>query len=75
MNLLNVFEQINAVDPEFSDRISPRREAIKSLASMSKKVTLAALPCHSSVKPFLKFRHFVFADQDRRCALWFCLNT
>ncbi|MGJ1436025.1 ferritin-like domain-containing protein [Sphingobacterium multivorum] len=44
MNLLNVFEQINAVDPEFSDRISPRREAIKNLASMSKKVTLAALP-------------------------------
>ncbi|GEM_PF-3329278 len=28
----------------FSHRISPRREAIKNLASMGKKVTLAALP-------------------------------
>ncbi|RKE55397.1 ferritin-like domain-containing protein [Sphingobacterium detergens] len=44
MNLLNVFEQINTVDPEFSDRISPRREAIKNLASVSKKITMAALP-------------------------------
>jgi len=44
MNLLNVFDQINAVDPEFSDRISPRREAIKNLASISGKVTLAAIP-------------------------------
>ena len=44
MNLLTVFEQINTIDPEFSDRISPRREAIKNLASMSKKVSLAALP-------------------------------
>ena len=44
MNLLNVFEQINTVDPEFSDRISPRREAIKNLASMGKKLTMAALP-------------------------------
>lgn len=44
MNLLNVFEQINTVDPEFSDRISPRREAIKNLASISKKITFATLP-------------------------------
>ena len=44
MNLLNVFEQINTVDPEFSDRINPRREAIKNLASMTGKITLAALP-------------------------------
>ncbi|WP_343561353.1 ferritin-like domain-containing protein [Sphingobacterium sp.] len=44
MNLLNVFEQINTVDPEFSDRISPRREAIKNLASIGKKITVTTLP-------------------------------
>ncbi|MCW8313409.1 ferritin-like domain-containing protein [Sphingobacterium sp. InxBP1] len=44
MNLLDIFEKINTVDPEFSDRISPRREAIKNMTVMGKKVTLAALP-------------------------------
>ena len=44
MNLLNVFDEINNVDPEFTDRISPRREVIRNMTSFGKKVTLAALP-------------------------------
>ncbi len=44
MNLLNIIEQINTVDPEFQDRISPRRAAIKNITSFGSKVALAALP-------------------------------
>ncbi|RYZ97180.1 MAG: ferritin-like domain-containing protein [Sphingobacteriaceae bacterium] len=44
MNLLNIIEEINAVDPEFQDRISPRRAAIKNITSFGSKVALAALP-------------------------------
>ncbi|WP_400261502.1 ferritin-like domain-containing protein [Sphingobacterium sp. SG20118] len=44
MNLLNVFDEINNVDPEFTDRINPRREVIRNMASFGKKVTLASLP-------------------------------
>ncbi|MBE8720687.1 ferritin-like domain-containing protein [Sphingobacterium pedocola] len=44
MNLFNVFETITQVDPEFNERVSPRREAIRNMASFGKKVTLAAMP-------------------------------
>lgn len=44
MNLLNVFDEIINVDPEFTDRINPRREVIRNMASFGKKVTLASLP-------------------------------
>ncbi|GEM64531.1 hypothetical protein SF1_25130 [Sphingobacterium faecium NBRC 15299] len=44
MNLLNVFDEINNVDPEFTDRISPRREVIRNMTSFGKKITLASLP-------------------------------
>ncbi len=44
MNLLNIIEEINTVDPEFQDRISPRRAAIKNITSFGSKVALAALP-------------------------------
>jgi hypothetical protein len=44
MNLLNLIEQIDKADPEFQDRISPRRDAIKNITSFGSKVAVAALP-------------------------------
>jgi len=44
MNLFNIFETITQVDPEFNERVSPRREAIRNMASFGKKVTIAAMP-------------------------------
>jgi len=44
MNLLNIIEDIHAADPEFKDRISPRRAAIKNITSFGTKVAAAALP-------------------------------
>ena len=31
MNLLGIIEEIDKADPEFQDRISPRRDAIKNI--------------------------------------------
>lgn len=44
MNLFNIFDQITQVDPEFDERVSPRREAIRNMMSFGKKVTIAAMP-------------------------------
>ena len=44
MNLFNVIEEIEKVDPEFNERISPRRSAIKNITSFGSKVAVAALP-------------------------------
>jgi hypothetical protein len=44
MNLLDIIEQIDKVDPEFQDRVSPRRAAIKNITSFGSKVAVAALP-------------------------------
>jgi hypothetical protein len=44
MNLLSIIEEIDKVDPEFKDRISPRRAAIKNITSFGSKVAVAALP-------------------------------
>lgn len=44
MNLLNIFEQIQKADPEFNERISPRRATIKNMAGFGTKVALSALP-------------------------------
>jgi Ferritin-like domain len=44
MNLFNVIEEIEKVDPEFTDRVSPRRDAIKNITSFGSKVAVAALP-------------------------------
>src|ERR1700753_2322959 len=44
MNLFNVLNEIEQVDPEFNDRISPRRDAIKNITSFGSKVAIAALP-------------------------------
>jgi len=44
MNLLGIIEEIDKVDPEFRDRISPRRDAIKNITSFGSKVAIASLP-------------------------------
>lgn len=44
MNILNIIEDIGNADPEFQDRISPRRQAIKNITSFGSKVAVAALP-------------------------------
>jgi len=44
MNLLNLIEEIDKADPEFQDRISPRRDAIKNITSFGSKVAVAAMP-------------------------------
>ncbi|MFD0749614.1 ferritin-like domain-containing protein [Mucilaginibacter calamicampi] len=44
MNLLNIIEEIEKVDPEFQDRISPRRAAIRNITSFGSKVAIAAMP-------------------------------
>jgi rubrerythrin len=44
MNLFNIIEEIENVDPEFTERVSPRRDAIKNITSFGSKVAVAALP-------------------------------
>lgn len=44
MNLHNIIEQIDKVDPEVYDRLDGRRGAIKQFTSFAGKVALAALP-------------------------------
>ncbi|OCX50875.1 dessication-associated protein [Mucilaginibacter sp. PPCGB 2223] len=44
MNIFSIIEEIEKVDPEFQDRISPRRDAIKNITSFGSKVAVAALP-------------------------------
>jgi hypothetical protein len=44
MNLFNVIEEIEKVDPEVTERLSPRRDAIKNITSFGSKVAIAALP-------------------------------
>lgn len=44
MNLLGIIEEIEKADPEFQDRISPRRDAIKNITSFGSKVAVAAMP-------------------------------
>ncbi|RYE19355.1 MAG: ferritin-like domain-containing protein [Sphingobacteriaceae bacterium] len=44
MNLLNIIQEIEKVDPEFQEKISPRRAAIKNITSFGSKVAVAAIP-------------------------------
>nr|WP_294895311.1 ferritin-like domain-containing protein [uncultured Pedobacter sp.] len=44
MNFLNILRDIEAIDPEITDRISPRRDVIKNMTSFGTKVGIAALP-------------------------------
>lgn len=44
MNLFNIIDEIEKIDPEFNDRLNPRRAAIKNITSFGSKVALAAMP-------------------------------
>ncbi|MBL4674597.1 MAG: ferritin-like domain-containing protein [Mucilaginibacter sp.] len=44
MNVFNIIEEIEKVDPEVYDRLNPRRAAIKNITSFGSKVAIAALP-------------------------------
>ena len=44
MNFLKIIEEIEKVDPEITERMSPRRAAIKNITSFGSKVAVAAMP-------------------------------
>ncbi|AYL97890.1 ferritin-like domain-containing protein [Mucilaginibacter celer] len=44
MNLFNIVEELEKIDPELNDRLNPRRAAIKNITSFGSKVALAAVP-------------------------------
>jgi hypothetical protein len=44
MNLFSIIEEIEKVDPEVHERMSPRRDAIKNITSFGSKVAIASLP-------------------------------
>ncbi|WP_316767793.1 ferritin-like domain-containing protein [Pedobacter frigiditerrae] len=44
MNIVNILEEIEKVDGEIYERLSPRRAAMKDFFNVGKKISLAALP-------------------------------
>lgn len=44
MNIFDIVQEIEKVDPEVYDRLNPRRAAIKNITSFGSKVAVAALP-------------------------------
>jgi hypothetical protein len=44
MNLFNIINEIEKIDPEFNDKLNPRRAAIKNITRFGSKVTFAAMP-------------------------------
>ncbi len=44
MNIVNILEEIEKVDGEIYERLSPRRRAMKDFYNVGKKISLAALP-------------------------------
>lgn len=44
MNILNILDEIEKVDGEIYERLSPRRSAMKDFFNVGKKISLAALP-------------------------------
>ena len=44
MNLFNIIDEIEKVDPEIYERLNPRRAAIKNITSFGSKVAVAAMP-------------------------------
>jgi hypothetical protein len=44
MNLFNIIEEIEKIDPDFNDKVNPRRAAIKNITSFGSKVAMAAVP-------------------------------
>jgi len=44
MNILNILNEIEKVDGEIYERLSPRRSAMKDFLNVGKKISIAALP-------------------------------
>jgi hypothetical protein len=44
MNLFNIIDEIERIDPDFTDKLNPRRAAIKNITSFGSKVAMAAMP-------------------------------
>jgi hypothetical protein len=44
MNLFEIIDEIEKVDPEIHERLNPRRAAIKNITSFGSKVAVAAMP-------------------------------
>lgn len=44
MNLFEIIDEIEKVDPEIHERLNPRRDAIKNITSFGSKVAIAAMP-------------------------------
>jgi len=44
MNILNILDEIEKIDADVSERLSPRRKAIQALTGFGGKVALSALP-------------------------------
>lgn len=44
MNIINILEEIEKVDGEIYERLSPRRKAMKDFFNVGKKISMAALP-------------------------------
>lgn len=44
MNILNILDEIEKVDGEIYERLSPRRKAMKDFFNVGKKISFAALP-------------------------------
>jgi hypothetical protein len=44
MNIFDIIDEIEKIDPELNDRFNPRRAAIKNITSFGTKVAAAALP-------------------------------
>lgn len=44
MNIVNILEEIEKVDGEIYERLSPRRKAMQEFFNVGKKITLAAVP-------------------------------
>ncbi|MDB5000063.1 MAG: hypothetical protein JWR76_1140 [Mucilaginibacter sp.] len=44
MNLFEIIDEIEKVDPEIHERLNPRRDAIKNITSFGSKVAVAAMP-------------------------------
>jgi hypothetical protein len=44
MNLFDIIDEIEKVDPEIHERLNPRRAAIKNITSFGSKVAMAAMP-------------------------------
>jgi hypothetical protein len=44
MNIINIIEEIEKIDPDFTDKLNPRRAAIKNITSFGSKVAMASVP-------------------------------